>query len=92
MTQQFKYLRNYMPEVGYMQASYKDRWPVSKKFRRLMEEGKMTEAQRVFFREDKDPEELYDLENDPHEIHNLAEDPKVCSRAPAASGDFRCVD
>ncbi|MGB0372237.1 MAG: sulfatase family protein [Opitutales bacterium] len=76
VTPQFKYLRNYMPEVGYMQASYKDRWPVSKEFRRLMKEGNMTEAQRVFFRDDKDPEELYDLENDPHEIHNLAEDPK----------------
>ena len=49
---------------------------VSKAFRKLMAEGKMNEAQLVFFGDKKEPEELYDLANDPHEIHNLAADPK----------------
>ena len=35
----------------------------------------LTNAQLHFFKESKDLEELYDLENDPHEINNLALDP-----------------
>ena len=35
----------------------------------------LTNAQLHFFKESKDLEELYDLENDPHEINNLASDP-----------------
>ena len=76
VTHRFKYLRNYLTDVGFMQGSYKDSWPVSREFRRMMAAGEMNEAQKVFFRDDKDPEEFYDLENDPHEIHNLADDPE----------------
>lgn len=76
VTPRFKYLRNYLTDRSYMQPSYKDPWPVSKKFRELMAAGKMNQHQLVFFSEDRVPEELYDLENDPHEIHNLANDPK----------------
>ena len=35
----------------------------------------LTNAQLHFFKESKDLEELYDLENDPHETKNLALDP-----------------
>ena len=59
-----------------MQPSYKDPWPVSKRFREMMANGEMNEAQLVFFGPKKEPEELYDLANDPHEIYNLAKDPK----------------
>jgi len=76
VTPRYKYLRNNMTDVGFMQGSYKDNWPVSKAFRRMMAEGTMNETQKTFFRDDKDPEEFYDLDNDPHEIHNLADDPK----------------
>jgi len=79
VTPQFKYLRNHMTDVGFMQASYKDGWPVTKAFRKMMANGEMNDAQKVFFRDDKDPEELYDLTNDPHEIHNLATDPKFAT-------------
>jgi len=76
VTPRFKYLRNYLTDRPFMQPSYKDPWPVSQEFRRLMAEGKMNKTQLVFFSDQKEPEELYDLANDPHEIHNLAQDPK----------------
>ncbi|MEM7697025.1 MAG: sulfatase [Verrucomicrobiota bacterium] len=75
VTPRFKYLRNYMPELPFMQESYKDGWAVSKRFREMMAAGEMNETQLIFFGPDKAPEELYDLEKDPHEIYNLADDP-----------------
>ena len=76
VTPRFKYMRNYLTDRSYMQPTYKDPWPVSKRFRQLMGDGQMNETQQIFFSEDRVPEELYDLENDPHEIHNLAADPR----------------
>ena len=76
VTPQYKYLRNYLTDRPFMQPSYKDPWPVSKKFREMMANGKMNKTQLIFFGPKKQPEELYDLDNDPHEIHNLANDPK----------------
>ncbi|MEZ5299257.1 MAG: sulfatase [Verrucomicrobiales bacterium] len=75
VTPRFKYLRNYLTDRPYMQPSYKDPWPVSKRFRAMMAAGEMNETQLLFFGDGRVPEEFYDLENDPHEIHNLAEDP-----------------
>jgi len=75
VTPRFKYLRNYLTDRPFMQPSYKDPWPVSKRFREMMAHGEMNEAQLVFFGDQKPAEELYDLAADPHEIHNLAADP-----------------
>ena len=75
VTNRYKYLRNYLPERPYMNPSYKDSWPVSKAFRKMMAEGKMNKDQLIFFGDKKPSEELYDLKNDPHELNNLANDP-----------------
>lgn len=79
VTPRFKYLRNYLTDRPFMQPSYKDPWPVSKRFREMMAAGEMNETQLIFFGDARQPEELYDLRNDPHEIHNLAEDPKYAA-------------
>ncbi len=76
VTPRYKYLRNYLTDRPFMQPSYKDPWPVSQAFRKMMANGEMNETQLIFFGPKKAPEELYDLANDPHEIHNLANDPK----------------
>ncbi len=75
VTPRFKYLRNYLTDRPFMNPSYKDPWPVSKEFRRMMAAGEMDETQQIFFGDERPGEELYDLANDPHEINNLAGDP-----------------
>ena len=40
VTDRYKYLRNYLTDRLYMNPSYKDLWPVSKAFRKMMAEGK----------------------------------------------------
>jgi N-sulfoglucosamine sulfohydrolase len=75
VTPRYKYLRNYLTDRPFLQPSYKDPWPVTKRFREMMARGEMKGAQLVFFSDEKPAEELYDLENDPHEIRNLARDP-----------------
>ena len=40
VTGRYKYLRNYLTDRPYMNPSYKDPWPVSKAFRKMMKEGK----------------------------------------------------
>ena len=79
VTPRFKYLKNYLTDRPFMQPSYKDGWPVSKEFRRMMAAGEMNPTQLVFFGNKKPEEELYDLSNDPHEIHNLAKDARFQS-------------
>ena len=45
VTDRYKYLRNYLTDRPYMNPSYKDPWPVSKSFRKMMAEGKMNKHQ-----------------------------------------------
>jgi len=72
----YKYIRNFMPEKPYAQPiPYRDKMPIMQEWRRLNAEGKLTGPQRLFFRETKPAEELYDVVSDPHEINNLAESP-----------------
>jgi len=41
-----------------------------------LEQGKLNEAQSLWFRKQKPPEELFDTNADPHELRNLAQDPQ----------------
>ncbi len=73
----YRYIRNYEPHKTYAQnLNYMDQMPTMKEMRRLAAAGKLKGAEKLFFRETKPVEELYDLTKDPHEIENLADSPR----------------
>jgi len=72
----FKYIRNYRPEQGYyLPLAYRERIPTMQELLKLRDQGELDSIQKLWFREKKDPEELFDCSNDPHELKNLAGDP-----------------
>ena len=73
----FVYLRNYLPHRSQAQhVGTQFRTPTTQVWRALFEAGKLNDAQSIFWREPKAPEELYDLQSDPDEVRNLAASPE----------------
>ena len=73
-TKEFKYIKNYLPNLPYMQANnYKEKqYPVWNLLKELKAQGKLTPAQALFCAPGKPAEELYDIQKDPDELVNLA--------------------
>jgi arylsulfatase A-like enzyme len=70
----FKYIRNYMPHLPYVQPSeYPDRAEIMKELRRAVAEDKLSNIQKLHWAPTKPIEELYDTSADPHEVNNLAD-------------------
>ena len=76
-TLQFKYIRNYVPQVGWdRHQEYLDfHRPAIHIMRKLKDEGKLCWQGMLFMADTKPVEELYDRINDPFELKNLATDP-----------------
>jgi len=71
--ERFKYIRNYLPQLPYIQPSeYCDRAEIMQELRRAVAEEELTSAQKMLWAPTKPVEELYDTLADPHEMNNLA--------------------
>lgn len=69
----FVYLRNFHPHVSQGQrVNYQFQTPTTRIWRARFDAGQATEAQSLFWRVPKAPEELYDLSSDRDEVRNLA--------------------
>ncbi|MEN9575017.1 MAG: hypothetical protein RL514_2872 [Verrucomicrobiota bacterium] len=73
----YVYVRNFMPHLSQAQhVDYQFATPTTRVWFDLFKSGKATEAQSLFWRTPKAPEELYDLTTDPDEVQNLAASPQ----------------
>jgi len=69
----YVYLRNFFPHVSQGQhIAYQFMTPTTRLWREQFDAGKTNDAQSIFWRVPKAPEELYDLHSDPDEVKNLA--------------------
>jgi len=59
----------------FLHVAYRDQQPIMQELYRLRDEGALSRAQALWFRDSKPKEELFDTENDSHELNDLAEDP-----------------
>ncbi len=73
----YKYLRNYKPDLPFVQnIQYRKQIPMMNVLYTYEEEDRFQGVQKLWWRESKPEEELYDTREDPYEFHNLAEDPQ----------------
>lgn len=73
----YVYLRNFLPHVSQGQRiSYQFQTPTTRLWREHFDAGRANEAQSIFWRVPKAPEELYDLNADRDEVNNLAGSPE----------------
>jgi hypothetical protein len=71
---QFKYIRNFEPQLPYAQrVAYGEEMPTMRVWRKWNAEGKLNAAQRLFFAPAKPREELYDCSADPHEARRRSQ-------------------
>lgn len=72
-SQNFLYIRNYMPHLGYnQQGAWIDQADVRGEFYKLAASGTASPAQNQYLSLTRSPEELYDCVKDPLNLNNLA--------------------
>ncbi|WP_221932455.1 sulfatase [Carboxylicivirga sp. M1479] len=76
-TKQFKYIRNYVPEIGYQECQYVlDNRPMLPIIEDLGTQNKLNNHQKLILAKPKPFEELYQIHTDPNELNNLATKPE----------------
>jgi arylsulfatase A-like enzyme len=69
----YKYIRNYYPNQPYvLHVPYRNRGAIMQELLRLHAQGELQDAEKLWMRDTRPPEELYDTQSDPHEVNNLA--------------------
>jgi len=75
--ERYRYIRNYRPDLGaYLDLDFRRSMNTMQELLEGRDGETLNEAQKYWFRTDKEEEELYDLEQDPFELNNLAGDPE----------------
>lgn len=77
----YKYLKNYHPELPYIQnIKYRMSMDLMKELLRMNAEGKLNDIQKLWFRKTKPADEFYDTKTDPYEFNNLSGNPKYAAK------------
>jgi len=73
----FKLIQYFEQELPmFLRILYREQMPIMKELYRLRDEGQLSEAQKLWFRDTKPEYEFFDTESDPHEVRNLIDDSK----------------
>ncbi len=73
----YKYIRNYMPHLPYVQDSfYPDQAEIMIELRRIVAEGKLKGPETLFWSATKPLEEFFNTQKDPYELNNLIDSPR----------------
>ncbi|MBG85488.1 MAG: heparan N-sulfatase [Verrucomicrobiales bacterium] len=78
-SEQFKYIRNFYPDLPLTPSADGVRSPMYREMIKLRDAGQLKPHQKRTFVTPRPEEELYDCNADPHELKNLATDPKYAS-------------
>ena len=73
---QYKYIRNFMPELPNTPPADALRSPTFDELKRLRDAGELPPDMATIFRKPRPEEELFDVNVDPNELNNLANDPQ----------------
>ena len=77
----YKYIKYYETEKPmFLPVAYREQMPIMRELHRLDSLGQLMDAQKLWFRNTKPDEELFDTQNDPHEIHDISKDPKYADK------------
>lgn len=69
----FKYIRHYQPEQPmFLPVAYRDQMDIMQELYRLRDVDALSDAQQIWFANERPREQLFDVKADPHEVRDLA--------------------